>query len=326
MGESLADRGERALLEEIRRLVPSGRRVLVGPGDDTAVVASGRRPLLLTTDALVEGVHFRRTWLTARALGRRAFEVNASDIAAMGGRPVAALLAVVAPGRFPAVGLRDVVRGVRDGAHAVGAALAGGNLAHGRQLSLTVALLGEAVARPIGRATARVGDQLFVTGALGGAALGVRRLRRGHPHDAAVARWRRPVARLRAGECLARRGLATAMIDLSDGLLVDCDRVCVASGVGARIHVDQVPRARALAELGPAAGRTLVLTGGEDYELLFAVRPSRLGALARARRALGCPITRIGELVRGRGLELVDDRGRIVPPPSRLGHLHFRPG
>ncbi len=324
MAESLADRGERSLLDEIRRLVPSGGRVLVGPGDDAAVVASSRRPLLLTTDALVDGVHFRRTWLSARALGRRAFAVNASDIAAMGGRPVAALLSVVASSRFPAAELRDIVRGVRDGARAVGAALAGGNLAHGRQLSLTVALLGEAPARSIGRQTARVGDQLFVTGALGAAALGVRRLRRGGASDSAIARWRRPIARLRAGESLARRELATAMIDLSDGLLVDCDRICVASGVAARVHVDCVPRARALAGLGAAARRTLVLTGGEDYELLFAVRTSRLDALARARRTFGCPITHIGEIVRGRGVQLVDDRGRIVPTPSRLGHLHFR--
>src|SRR3989304_4891324 len=102
MTETLRDRGERALLEEIRRIVPPRGRVVLGPGDDAAVLTPSRLPLLLTTDALVQGVHFRPGWLTPRALGRRAFEVSASDIAAMGGRPIAVLLAVTARPAMPA--------------------------------------------------------------------------------------------------------------------------------------------------------------------------------------------------------------------------------
>jgi thiamine-monophosphate kinase len=326
MPETLRDRGERALLEEIRRLVPRGRRVLCGPGDDTAVLARSRHPLLFTTDAMVEGVHFRRGWLTPRELGRRVYEVNASDIAAMGGRPLAALLAVAARPDLPAAELRGIVAGVRDGAAATGAALAGGNLAAARALSLTVALLGDAPAPPVRRASGRPGDQLFVTGELGGAALGLRRLLRTRtirPGGSAVRRWRRPVARLRAGALLAHRRIAAAMIDLSDGLLVDTARLCRASRVGAVLSAERLPVAAALRALPARAARRLALAGGEDYELLFAVRPRDLAALARLRPALGCRLSHVGELVRGGGVRVVDARGRALALPARAGHGHF---
>jgi len=326
MTDALRDRGEDALLDEIRRLVPPGRGVLVGPGDDTAVLAPARVPLLLTTDALVEGVHFRRGWLTPRALGRRAFAVNASDIAAMGGRPRAALLAIAAPPALPVADLRGMVRGVRAAADAVGAALVGGNLAAARELSLTVALLGDAPVPPVGRGGGRAGDQLFVTGDLGGAALGLRLLARPRSMRGArgaVRRWQQPTARLCAGQELARRRIAAAMIDLSDGLLIDASRLCRASGVGAVLRADRLPLAPALRALAPRAARALALAGGEDYELLFAVRPAHLGALERARAALGCRITHVGALVARRGVRVVDRSGRAVVLPHHLGHQHF---
>jgi thiamine-monophosphate kinase len=326
MNATLRDRGERALLEEIRRAVPARGRVLLGPGDDAAVLAPSRHSLILTTDALVEGVHFRRGWLTPRALGQRAFAVSVSDVAAMGGRPIAALLAIAAHSDMPAAELREIVRGVRAGAEAAGAALAGGNLAAARVLSLTVAVLGEAPWQPVTRAGGRAGDLLFVTGDLGGAAFGLRLLglTRSIPRGAsAVGRWQRPVARLRAGAALARGKIAAAMIDLSDGLLIDADRLCRASGVGARLRGDRLPLAPAVRTLPPRAARALALAGGEDYELLFAVRPARLGALAVARRAFGCRITHVGELVRGRGVCVIDARGRTLALPHHTGHEHF---
>jgi thiamine-monophosphate kinase len=326
MTATLRDRGEDALLEEIRRLVPARGRVLLGPGDDAAVMAATPHPLVLTVDALVEGVHFRRGWLTPAALGRRAFAVAASDVAAMGARPTAALLAVAARRDMPAAALRAIVTGVRGAARAAGAALAGGNLASARALSLTVAVIGAAPWRPVRRAGGRAGDQLFVTGALGGAALGLRLLARAHSirsGGSAVRRWQRPPARLRAGAMLARGGIAAAMIDLSDGLLVDANRLCRASGVGARLYGDRLPLDPALRALPARAARALALAGGEDYELLFAVRPGRLAALAAARRTLGCGVTHVGELVRGRGVAVVDERGRTLAPPRRQGHQHF---
>jgi thiamine-monophosphate kinase len=300
--------------------------VRIGPGDDAAVLGASQRPLLLTTDALVEGVHFRRAWLSASALGRRAFEVSASDIAAMGGRPLAAVLAVTAPPDFSAADLRTIVRGARAGAERAGAALAGGNLAAARALSLTVTVLGDAPAAAVMRSGGRVGDQLFVTGTLGAAALGLRILTRARSirdGDPAVRRWQSPHARLRAGRALARARIAAAMIDLSDGLLLDAGRLCQASGVGATLVADHLPVAGPLRMLTSRLARTLALTGGEDYELLFAVRPARLAALAAARDRLGCRVSRIGELVEGRGVRVIDRHGHAVALPGRSGHQHF---
>ncbi len=324
MNARLRDRGEIALLEEIRRAVPAGQGVLVGPGDDAAVLKRIGTPLLLTTDALVEGVHFRRGWLSARELGRRAFHVAASDVAAMGGRARAALLAVTAPSDLEVRELRAMVRGVRDAAADAGAALVGGNLASSSLISLTVSVLGDAPVRPVLRSGARPGDRLYVTGALGGAALGLRLLQgaRSMPAGGSAMRcWRRPVARLQAGRALAS-GIATAMIDLSDGLLVDVARLCRASGCGAVLRADALPLAAALRRLGARRARDLALGGGEDYELLVAVPPARCARLARA--ALGCRLTAIGEIVRPRRVTVIAGDG---PKPSRrgpVGHEHFR--
>jgi thiamine-monophosphate kinase len=325
MTDRLRDRGERALLDEIQRLIPANGRVRLGPGDDAAVLAPHPAPLLVTTDALVEDVHFRSQWLTGAALGRRAFEVSASDIAAMGGRVRGAVLAVATPATLPVRRLRAIVRGVRDAATRAGGALIGGNLASATELSLTVTVVGAAVARPVTRAGGRPGDQLFVTGTLGGAAFGLRSLLtpRSIPAAVAVRCWRKPVARLRAGETLARRGIAAAMIDVSDGLLIDAERLCEASGVGARIHVDRLPLSPTLRRVPLRDAQVLALTGGEDYELLFAVRPNRRAALRAAATALGCPATWIGELVRDRGITMVDgdvDSAALAGG----GHQHFR--
>ncbi len=328
MTERLHDRGERALLDAIRRMIPPRRGVVLGPGDDSAVLAARDVPLLLTTDAMVERVHFRSSWLSPRALGRRAFEVSASDVAAMGGEVVAAVLALTASATLPVASLRAIVGGVRDGAIAAGGSLVGGNLATAATLSLTIAVLGAARSPAVTRAGARAGDQLFVTGTLGGAALGLRSLlgvRSIAGAARAVERWRRPRARVRAGAALARRGLAVAMIDLSDGLLIDADRLCAASGVAARIDADRLPLAPPLRALPAARARELALAGGEDYELLFAVRPARVGTLRRLRAAIGCPVTHIGEIVAGRGITVLVD-GRAVAAGGVTGYEHFTGG
>jgi thiamine-monophosphate kinase len=326
MGPRLRDRGEIALLETIRRLVPPARAVLVGPGDDAAVLRRSNGSLLLTTDALVEGVHFRRSWLSSWELGRRAFHVAASDVAAMGGRVRAAVLAIAAPSDWPVTELRGVVRGVRDAAARAGGALAGGNLTSARDVSLTVSVLGDAPRRPVLRSGARVGDQLFVTGHLGGAALGLRLLAGARSlanGETARRCWRRPVARLQAGRALATAGIATAMMDLSDGLLVDANRLARASECGLVIDASCVPLAPVLRALEPHIARTIALEGGEDYELLFAVPRRQLPRLVQAR--FGCRATRVGEVVAGRGVNVVDAAGRRLAVPRRAGHEHFRP-
>jgi thiamine-monophosphate kinase len=301
----------------VRRLGAArpGGPVLVGIGDDAAAIRPGRRPLLLTVDALVEGVHFRRGWLSSAALGRRAFAINASDVAAMGGVPLVALLALEAPSDTSVADLDAVAAGCAAAARRAGAYLLGGNLARGPHLAVTVALVGEAPGRVVTRAGARPGDLLFVTGALGAAGLAVRELaarRRGRlPH---------PPSRAPVGVRLAR--VAHAMIDVSDGLLQDLGHLCRASGVGAELELGRLPVARACrAALGNGAAE-FAATAGEDYELLVAVPARRVRALARLAR--GCPITCVGRIVDGRPVVRVRSVGGAIVRLRRKGFDHFR--
>jgi thiamine-monophosphate kinase len=321
MPTTLAALGEFAFLRRLLPRLPGGRDVLLGPGDDCAVVRTRAGALLVTVDALVERVHFRRDWLSAAALGRRAFAVNASDIAAMGGVPRWCVTQIGAPPRTPAALVDGIARGVASAASAAGAAVVGGNLSRAAELSVSVTLIGDAPPRPLTRAGARPGDWLYVTGTLGEAALGVRQLRRTRAaRGAAVARYRQPSPRLAAGALLARRGLASAMIDVSDGLMQDLGHLCAASGIGARVAVAQLPCRTAVRR----AGIELALAGGEDYELLFTVPRRRMAALDRSARALGCRITRIGVCTAPRdGLQIIDEHGRVTAWRGR-GHDHYR--
>jgi thiamine-monophosphate kinase len=310
----LRDVGEHAWLERVivrLRGASDGRRIVVGPGDDAAVVRVGGRPLLLTTDTLVEDVHFRSGWATPAALGRRAFGVNASDLAAMGGVPRFALLALEAPGKMPVAELDAVTRGFATAARRAGARLVGGNLAGGTHLAITAALIGEAPGRVVTRAGGRPGDLLYVTGALGAAGLAVRRRRLPATPD-----------RVAAGVILAR--MASAMIDVSDGLLQDVGHLCRASRVGAEVELARVPVTPACRRaLGPRAAE-FAATAGEDYELVLAVPPARERRLLRLRRRLRCPVTRIGRLVRGAmRVRVLDPTGRPLRV-ERRGFDHFR--
>jgi thiamine-monophosphate kinase len=319
LSRSVSDLGEFGVLARLLPGLRGGRDVVLGPGDDCAIVAARERRLLFTVDALVEGVHFRRGWLTPAQLGRKAFTVNASDVAAMGGWPRWAVLQIAAPATTAAADLLAMSRGVAAAATAASATLVGGNLSAARELSLVVALLGWCPPRPVLRAGARPGDLLFVTGTLGDAALGLRQLRRdARARGPAVRRFRAPVARLDAGARLAASGVAAAMIDVSDGLVQDLGHLCRASAVGARIGVERVPCTAAVRQ----AGIELALQGGEDYELLCAVRPRHRARAERLAAELGCRFTCIGECTPGRGVRIVDAHGRPLHI-ARGGHEHF---
>ncbi len=320
----LSDVGEFGFLATLRGLRIPRRGVEVGIGDDCAVVRCGGKRWLLTTDALVEGVHFRRRWDTPAGLGQRAFAVNASDIAAMGGSPRFALLSLAVPASSRVDELRGLIRGFAAAAKRSACALVGGNLSASPRWMISVMLLGAAESPPLLRAGARAGDRLYVSGRLGAAAFGREILlgrRRGT--RAQTASFRRPVPRLDLGRLLARTRTASAAIDVSDGLLSDLGHLCRASGVGAEIDARRLPLPAMLDALDTRERLRLALSGGEDYELLFAVPERRVPALEAAARRSSVPVTAIGRFLRGRGIRVLgapaDGLDAVV-----TGHDHFR--
>jgi thiamine-monophosphate kinase len=319
----MAEVGEFGFLDRILSEVPLLDGTRVGPGQDCAVIRCGQHGYLFTIDALVADTHFRAAWLTPRQIGRKAFLINASDIAAMGGTPEFCVVALGAPADYLARDLRAVQRGIVEAARECGAAVVGGNLTRTRQLTVTIALLGRAAPRIVTRQGARPGDHVFVTGTLGDAALAVYELNADQrPPAALLRRFCEPQPRLQAGRVLTAQGIASAMIDVSDGLVQDLGHVCEQSNVGAIIHAACVPRSAAYKKL---RGTTdlLAVHGGEDYELLFTVPERQLARLARSARRLGCPVTRLGYVTHGGGVRLLDADGRPLRP-GRRGYDHFR--
>jgi thiamine-monophosphate kinase len=311
--------GEFELIAAFTRALPlRGEGVVLGVGDDAAVLRPPRgEDLVATTDAVVEGVHFDRRF-RPEDIGWKALAVNLSDLAAMGARPLWALVALGVPRGTSAARLAGVARGLGRCARAAGIAIAGGNVTRAAELSLTITVIGSA--RPdriLARKGARAGDAVLVSGTLGEAALG---LERGAP-PAFLRRQRRPAPRLLLGRALAK--IATAGIDLSDGLVQDLGHVCRASKAGAELRLDALPLSAAYRRR--VAGRpdpwAPALTGGEDYELLVTVPPSRVkAALAAASRA-GTPLAEIGLIVARKGVWVIRGDGRLLPVGRGHDHL-----
>lgn len=295
----LEDLGEFGLIDRIAGLAagPRAPGVEIGIGDDAAVLRVGRQEsLAVTTDALVEGVHFRLDQETPRTAGRRALAANLSDLAAMGARPLGFTCALAAPPELPVRVALGLARGMLDLAVRHGCPLVGGNVARASEVSLTLTALGAVVrGAALTRAGARPGDRLLVTGAFGRAPLERARGRVRHV----------PEPRVAAGLALVRAGLAHACIDVSDGLLADLGQLCRASRVGAVLDARRVPLSRGLVPAARRAGLDplrLALCGGEEYELLFAVGP-RAPSPARLARRLGVSVTDVGRVTE-RGLRV----------------------
>jgi thiamine-monophosphate kinase len=333
-GARVGDLGELALIERINRRVGSPpRRVVIGIGDDTAAVRLTAGTLaLMTTDAMVEDVHFRRRSSSAADVGWKALAINASDIASMGGAPTAAMVSLVLPPTLEARWVDDLYEGLIEAARAFDIAIVGGNLAQGPSIVIDVGLLGEvAEDRVISRAHARPGDLVAVTGTLGRAAAGLIALEHdslpavGSEAASAIQAQRRPQPRLAAGRALAASGAVRAMIDLSDGLALDLSRLCDASAVGVRIDATRLPIDAAVQTVARFAGRDLVdlaIAGGEDYELLFAIPPEAERQVMDALAAVEVSATVIGTMLSSEhGRTIVVD-GAEVPLEAR-GWTHF---
>jgi thiamine-monophosphate kinase len=312
------------LVRAIRKVL-SGQApgVVVGVGDDAAVVDPRPHPGVLTTDMLVEGVHFEIGATSPHDLGHKAITVNVSDIAAMGGSPRFGLASLAVSPRLEASWVMELYGGMRQAADDYGMTLVGGDTSRGDQAVLSVAVVGEVGAgREVRRSGARPGDVVVVTGSLGGSAGGlwVARAQRERQSEALSSEWgralvamhERPVARLGEGATLGASG-ATAMIDLSDGLALDLARVCEESACGARIRLDAIPLTPGLEDLqrfGQVEPLDLALHGGEDYELLATIpRESVEPARAALRERFDSPLTEIGEITSARELIAIGDDG-----------------
>lgn len=324
--------GELRIIERIRARAAGSKAVALGIGDDCAIVKPiPGQELVVTTDFSLEGRHFRRDWHSAASVGHRTLARGLSDLAAMGARPVAAFLSLA----LPKSAARDSVwlDGFLDGLLALAAAhdvpLAGGDTSQSpsEHILADIVLMGAAPAgRALRRSGARAGDLLYCTGALGGAAAELtalsgspRKFRTAsaaddHPHLF-------PQPRLAVGQALLRRRLATACMDLSDGLSTDLAHLCTASGVAATLDLAELPLHPLAAALDERAQITALLHGGEDYELLFTASPST----KMPRSIANVPITRIGRMLEAQTnrpqMSLVSEGTRFELQPHGWEHL-----
>jgi thiamine-monophosphate kinase len=293
-----------------------GAELVVGIGDDAAVLSAGAGNLVLSVDAAIEGVHFERRFAPLPVLGARAFSAAMSDLAAMGAVARVALTSLVLPAPLSEADFDALIDGLATAAASYACPIVGGNLSAGAELSITTTVLGRVHGTGLVRSGARAGDRVCVTGTLGGAALGLTLLQRAAAErgPAFAARWQNPRARLLEGQRLL--GLASAAIDVSDGALQDLGHICEASRLGAEIEAHCLPFEPGFTALAQELGQdalALALFGGEDYELLYTVPPE--GNLG--------PGTCIGRMTENAGQVLVVDQQGLPLPLSGHGYRHF---
>ena len=310
---------EKALIQRVRRVAKSGSAVVQGIGDDCAVlrVPAGHQ-VLVTTDLMVEKVHFRRDWHRPDAVGRRCLTRGLSDIAAMGGQARAFFLSLALGADVPQRWVDQFFSGLLAWAGKFKVPLAGGDTAespHGIQIDIvTLGSVPQGLA--VLRSGAQPGDQIYVTGTLGASAAAILQLESGRPLGTEAGPHFHPTPRLAVGEWLRRKGMAAAMIDTSDGLSTDLEHICQESRVGAEIEGAAIPRERAGTRSLEVA-LDLALHGGEDYELLFT------SAKKVPARVAGVPVTRIGEIAKQRGMRIRDAEGHVRTLEAH-GWEHFR--
>ncbi len=330
--KDLQDIGEFGLIAKIRNWTGVSRPDVVRSiGDDVAVIEMGGKALLITTDILIEDIHFERFWTDPFLLGRKALAVNLSDIAAMGGIPKYFLISIGLPKHLSFSFISLFYRGLKEEARRFRVDLVGGDTSLSQKIIINICLIGEGKKGDLlFRNGAKAGDDLYVSGTLGDAALGLKILRskglRKKPRGL-IERHLSPTPRIELGQALAGKHVASAMIDVSDGLLSDTNHILEESKVGARIWEDRIP----LSSLYRRWVRTysknpyqIALSGGEDYELLFTASPKMRAGILSLARSLNIPITRVGEILPEKeGFHLIRKEGKEIPL-HRLGFDHFK--
>ena len=324
----LSQLGEFGLIKNARDIFKSlNENIVVEIGDDCAAIKLRKGFLLIaTTDALVEGIHFNLDYTKPYQLGIKSININLSDIAAMGGIPLYVLLSIAVPQNFSVKFINEFLMGVKEGAQRYKVSVIGGNVSSSKnEFSINITILGEVEKKyMLLRKGAKAGDKIFVTGYLGNSAAGMKILKSGQWQKKLIERHLMPSPRLTEGRFLAVRGLATSMIDISDGLASDIRRICEESNVGANIFIKNIPISRELkSEIrNPKSEINLALYGGEDYELLFTVKPENVRKLKSLWKNMKTPITMIGEITK-RGINLVNTDDKAIPL-TKEGYNHFK--
>ena len=334
--------GEFGLIDRIgARSKIQGSRLKLGIGDDCAVYPAGKGAYqLITTDALVEKVHFELAWTKPQWLGRKAMSVNISDIAAMGGIPKYAVITLGIPSTLPLKFLDSFYEGIHQICREYNIELAGGDTVSSPEyVFINITLVGEAPEKNIfSRRGARPGDKILVTGTPGDSSLGLKILQSPRKKWKGPLSYRHrlvrthldPVPRVEEA-CLLRNSKSriTSMIDISDGLIQDLGHICKQSGMGAIIHEEWLPKSKELARITSLNKLNLLdhfLHGGEDYELLFTLKPEDVKKIIRRFEKIQTSVTVIGDIIPGSGkviLQKADGKSRVLHKP--LGYNHFKP-
>lgn len=325
---NLRSLGEFGLIDRIAARVSSPQGVRCGIGDDAAAVEPSPGCVqLLTSDMLLEGVHFDSSYTPPELLGRKSLAVNLSDIAAMGGNPRWFLLSLGLPSTLPLEFVDRFVTGLLSMADEHHVTLIGGDTCSSRSgLVISITLIGEQLPDLVTyRGSAQPGDLICVTGTIGDSALGLAQLRAGISTGDPVARHLDPTPRCATGRALAEAGIPSAMIDISDGLLADLDHILKRSGTGAQVETDRIPLSTDFKDTACRFAEDplqLAMTGGEDYELLLTLPPQRYDDAQRLAAETGVPLTVIGKVNAQAGLSVTDRTGKSHDSATH-GFSHF---
>ena len=322
----VSESGEFGLIELIAKTVgkTGGDRLLIGIGDDAACWRAGGLQLA-TIDTLIEDIHFDFKNITWRELGWKSMAVNLSDIAAMGGQPRYALVSLGLPGDTETESVIDLYKGMLELAKKFEVRIIGGDTVAAPVTAITLTIIGEAEDedRILKRSAAKQGDLIAVTGNFGASAAGLAMMQRKLTFDkktevALREAHFKPTPRINEGQLLAKNAVKAA-IDVSDGLLGDLEKLCLASGFGAKLYSDRIPIHPAVVNSFGNEAVKLALTGGEDYELIFTAPQKIVNVI---KRELACPVTAVGEIVKGKSVEVLDEDGNEFSWQS-AGWDHF---
>ncbi len=324
--------GEFGLIDLLNKMITDAKinkaspDLILGIGDDTAVWKGKEQIQLATVDTMVQGIHFTLETATWEEIGWKSLAINISDIAAMGGLPHYALVALALPDNTEVESIAGLYRGMIDIARRYKVAIVGGNISRAPQVSVTITVLGSSPDNKIlKRSTAKVGDTIAVTGYAGSAAAGMEMLKKGLKFRPKITGYLRnaflhPIPRVEEGRLLVEHGITTA-IDTSDGLLADLRHICEASGVGAKVITDLIPVNDLVRTIFKEKALDMALGGGEDYELLFTGNARNIAGL---RQSIKCPVTVIGDIIKSEPgkIELYNAGGKPVKT-GRTGWTHF---